>query len=92
MPVAVTVVADMSDLTNFAISPPGGGWTVGWTYTVTLGTDVVDQFGVKLAEAASASFTVSQMPTDAGRPPSDAGTPADTAAPADAGADAAPGG
>jgi hypothetical protein len=81
MPVAVTATADMADLQTVGISPPGGGWTVGWTYTVSLGAEVTDIFGVKLASPVSVTFTVSANPGDGGRPPADAG--ADAGAPSD---------
>jgi hypothetical protein len=96
MPVTVMATADAADLRTVAITPPGGMWMLGATYTVSLGAEVTDLFGVKLAEPVSATFKVVSMPTDGGRPPSDAGAPGDGGVDAvtspDAAADASPGG
>src|SRR4051812_47178710 len=62
MPVTLTVMADAADPRKLNLLPPGEKWTLGWTYVVTLGTDVVDLFGVKLAKELSVTFTVVLTP------------------------------
>ena len=52
------VARDDMDPTGWMVSPPSTGWPPGAAITITVGANAVDNFGIKLGAAASASFTV----------------------------------
>jgi hypothetical protein len=91
--VAVTVSNDPTmNARLFTVAPATGGWVAGRSYTVTVGKQAKDLFGVALAETATATFSAGSGGADGGLQDSaaadgapDGGQP--DAAPADGGAD-----
>jgi hypothetical protein len=66
MAVMADVQVDMQNPSSLVVTPPGGKWTPGTAYTITVADTATDQFGVKLAAPVTATFNVSSPTIDAG--------------------------
>jgi len=95
-PVMITVMGDPTDPRKINLAPKEGGWSVGQSYTLTIGADVADLFNIKLGQAVVVKFTIRDPNSEAGAPDSgggatDGGMPLEGGAPPppDAAADVA---